>query len=481
MSSIELLFVESTVPNASRLEVFPLFAGTEQHPKMTGDIALEAARTRFEGKIGEGIWRQTGVGVFEGVVGAGKPETPGVLRRAVAHAIGMAKQLRVQELVLTLGDDITPAQAVAAAEGALLTCYDFDDYKKAKTEEERTGELERIVILAPEALQEALRQGQTLGGAVCFARDLANEQPGLCTPAWLAEQGRLRAVERGLEVTVMDEDELQAKGFGLHLAVARGSDEPARLLHAIYKPAGEVTRKIALVGKGVTFDSGGYSIKPASGMLDMHLDMGGAAAVLGAMDAIGALKPEGIEVHFIVPMAENMVSGSAYKVNEVVRGYNGTTVEVHNTDAEGRMLLADALAYAVDQGVDQVIDLATLTGACVVALGMETAGVFSTSDALSESLLAAAKQSDEALWPLPLVERMEGQVKSRVAEVKNVGGRWGGAISAALFLKRFVGETDWAHIDIAGPAMAESRWEYICEGGTGYGVLLLARFAGVDV
>lgn len=476
MSAIQLLFSESSATNASSLRLFPLWEGTENHPQLSGDLALEAARTRFEGKIGESIWQQVGVGQFAGAVGAGKAETIGALRRTAFHAVTAAKQLRVQELVLSLGEDVRPDQATALVEGVVLSIYSFDTYKKAKTDEERTGELERVVILAPAALQDALKRGEALGRAVTFARDLANEEPGLCTPAWLAEQGRTRAESLGLSVHVMDEDELLEKGFGLHLAVARGSDEPARLLHAIYKPEGDVKRTVALVGKGVTFDSGGYSIKPASSMLDMHLDMGGAAAVLGAMDAIGQLRPAGIEVHFIVPMAENMVSGSAYKINEVVKGYNGTTVEIHNTDAEGRLLLADALAYAVEQKVDQVVNLATLTGACVVALGTETAGLFSTSEALRGELLAAAKSSDELLWPLPLVERMESQIPSRIADLKNVGARWGGAISAALFLKRFVGETPWAHIDLAGPAMAEAPWEYICAGGTGYGVLLLMQY-----
>ena len=258
--------------------------------------------------------------------------------------------------------------------------------------------------------------------------------------------------------------------------MGRGSDEPSRLIHLTYRGEGPIERRIALVGKGVTFDSGGYSLKPGDSIVGMHLDMGGAAAVLGTAEAIGRLRPKGIEVHFIVPSVENMVSGNAYRLNEVFTSYDGQTVEILNTDAEGRLILADALAYARSFEPDVIIDLATLTGACVVALGLETAGLFSNTNAFADELLAAADGADEALWRLPLAERLEEALKSDVADLKNVGPRWGGAISAALFLKRFVGTTKWAHIDLAGPAMAEREWEYINKGGTGFGVALLTEY-----
>lgn len=479
MSSIALQFSSPPADDRPTLTLAPFTKGSEAHPAMTGDLALEAARQRFEGKIGQGIWLQERVGGFGGLVGVGDADKTGAFRRAGAHAVSFARGLKAERLVLDIREGVDARQARELAEGLALTSYRFDTYKKPTTDDERIGELKEIFILAGDHLTAGLQLGVTLADAVCFARDLANEQPGVCTPTWLAGKAQERAQSHGLEVTILDEDALQERGFNMHLAVARGSDEPARLLHAVYRPAGDVTRKVALVGKGVTFDSGGYSIKPAASMLDMHIDMGGAAAVFGAMDVIGATKPEGVEVHFIVPMAENMISGAGYKTNDVLRAYNGVTVEVHNTDAEGRLLLGDALAYAVEQGVDQVVDLATLTGACVVALGTETAGVFSPSRGLRQSLEDAAARADEALWPLPLVDRMAGQLDSRVADMKNVGSRWGGAISAAMFLQKFVGETEWAHIDLAGPAMADSAWEYICAGGTGYGVLLLAAWLGV--
>lgn len=476
MTQVQLRFQAPPSDAASTLTLLPFFHETPSHPEMKGDLALEAARLRFEGKLGDAIALSANVGVFRGLLGVGKSEDHGALRRAAYHAVRMAKEHKVQRLVLDVGDALSPEQATFLVEGLLLTTYSFDTYKKAKTEEEKTGQLQEIYVVAKPRLTPALNEGRVHAEAVIFARNLANEQPGVCTPRWMAEQGKVRAEAHGLYVRVLDEEQLEEKGFGLHLAVARASDEPARLLHAIYRPKGEVHRRLALVGKGVTFDSGGYSIKPGDSMIDMHIDMAGGAAVLGAMDIIGAEKPAGVEVHFIVPMAENMVSGSGYKINEVIRGYNGKTVEVLNTDAEGRLLLADALAYAVDQGVDQVIDVATLTGACVVALGNETAGLFSSSETLRDAFVHAAKTADEAVWPMPLVERMEGQLKSRVADLKNVGSRWGGAISAAMFLGKFVGDAQWAHLDIAGPSMADKEWEYICAGGTGFGVLALAQW-----
>lgn len=477
MSTLPIFFESTGVENASALRVFFVFEDRKEHPQLKDDLALEAARTRFGAEIGQSVWMQQRVGQFVAAVGAGSSDTQGALRRAAFYACESAKQLRVEELIFDLNDTtLTDAQAANLMEGAILSGYSFDGYKKEKTDDEKAATLQRIVFDAPTALKAALDRGQILANAVVYARNLANESPNVCTPRWLTEQGKTTAQNAGLQVEILDEDQLRARGFNLHLAVGKGSEEPPRLFHAIYRPEGNITHKIALVGKGVTFDSGGYSIKPASSMVDMHIDMGGGAAVLGAMKAIGAIKPQNVEVHFIVPTAENLVSGNAYKINDIIRGLNGTTVEIHNTDAEGRLLLADALTYATQQKVDRIIDCATLTGACVVALGEQTAGLFSPDDAFRQDLLQAAETADELLWPLPLVDRIAPSLKSRVADVKNIGSRWGGAISAALFLQKFVDDTPWAHIDLAGPAMAESAWEYICAGGTGYGVLLLTQY-----
>lgn len=477
MTTISLAYGETPHPELVTLRV-SFLSLIEDAALLAPSLCEEVARVKFNGAVGESAWTMDAPRSLVGVVGVADTSKPGNFRRAAYHALALARSLKAQQLVIDLPQGTSGEGVAHLAQGLRLTTWRFDLHKK-KAEENADAELTRVVVVGEASKASAFERGVSLADSVGFARDLVNEHPGLCTPDWLATQAKTRAEALGLEVQVLDEDELQARGFNLHLAVARGSDEPARLLHAIYRPAGAVTKRVALVGKGVTFDSGGYSIKPSASMVDMHMDMGGAAAVIGAMDAVGRHKPEGVEVHFIAPMAENLISGSAYKINEVIRAYNGTTVEIIDTDAEGRLLLADALAYAVEQGVDEVIDLATLTGACVVALGMETAGVFSPSTELRDGLCAAAESAEELVWPLPLVERMGDKLKSRVADLKNLGPRWGGAISAAMFLQHFVGETKWAHLDVAGPAMADAAWEYIPAGGTGFGVLTLAHYLGV--
>lgn len=363
-------------------------------------------------------------------------------------------------------------------EGAMLGAYRFDKYiNEAKRAE--TPPLSELVVLGVAAgeqrvqLERAMGEGQRTAEAVIFARDIANEPPAVCTPEFLAEQSRQLADTFGFSCTVFDEHELKSRGFNLICAVGQGSVNPPRLIHMQYVPPGTVARRIALVGKGVTYDSGGYSMKPSDYQINMHLDMGGAAAVLGAAYAIGSTRPHGVAVDFIIPTAENLVARDAFKVMDIIRSYSGTTVEIHNTDAEGRLLLADAIAYAEEQEPDVILDLATLTGACVVGLGQETAGVFGSDRSVTAEFVAAAERAAESVWELPLVERIESQLKSSVADVKNIGGRWGGAISAALFLRKFVDSTPWIHVDLAGPAMTDEPWSWINKGGTGFGVLAL--------
>jgi leucyl aminopeptidase len=258
------------------------------------------------------------------------------------------------------------------------------------------------------------------------------------------------------------------------MGVGCGSAEEPRLIHLTYRPAGatDSTPSIALVGKGITFDAGGYNIKPTGHVEDMKMDMAGAAAVLGTMQALSQTRPDVI-VHGIVPAAENLVSGTAYKPGDVIRSLNGKTVEIMNTDAEGRLVLADALCYAERLGVDRIVDLATLTGACMVALGPHTAAVFSTDDGFASRICAAADNAGEDVWHMPLNKKLRPMLKSPVADMKNIGQRWGGAITAALFLKEFVGDVTWAHLDIAGPAFAEKAEGHITRGGTGFGVATL--------
>ena len=304
-----------------------------------------------------------------------------------------------------------------------------------------------------------------------------NEPPQNCTPYYLAQQARQIAEEHGLDCKLLEGVEaLEKESMNLFAAVGRGSDQPPALIHLTYK-AKKAKRKLAFVGKGVTYDSGGYSLKPPSGQIGMHADMAGGAAVLGAAKAIGALKPKGVEVHFIVPCAENLVSGNAYKVNDVVTGRNGKSVEIVNTDAEGRLLLADALTYASELGVDGVVDLATLTGGCVLTFGGTHAALLGTDQSLVDDVAAAAKAAGEAVWQLPMPQKLRSKMKSNVADIKNSGGRYASTITAALFLREFIEDANWAHLDIAGMARSDEIWEHNQKGATGFGVMLLTQLA----
>ncbi|MDP9388486.1 MAG: leucyl aminopeptidase, partial [Actinomycetota bacterium] len=316
--------------------------------------------------------------------------------------------------------------------------------------------------------------------AVCLARDLVNEPAGALTPAALAERARAVAEQEGLSVTVLDEVAIAEHRLGGLLGVAAGSEQPPRLVELVYDPPEAEAATVVLVGKGITFDSGGLSIKTAEGMMTMKTDMSGAAAVLGAMSALPALGVR-VRVVGILPITENMPGGAATKPGDVLEIRNGTTVEVLNTDAEGRLVLADALSLAAEQAPDAVIDLATLTGAQVVALGRRIAGLMGNDDALVERVRAAAEAAGEPAWPLPLPDDYRSHLDSEVADLKNIGKAGeAGTLVAGLFLREFVGDVPWAHLDIAGPARAESDEGYLTKGGTGTGVRtlleLLTRF-----
>ena len=277
---------------------------------------------------------------------------------------------------------------------------------------------------------------------------------------------------------MLERSDCEAKGMGAFLAVSQGSDLPPKFIHLIYSPEGEVKRRVALVGKGLTFDSGGYNLKVGAAQIDMmKFDMGGSAAVLGAMRSIAELKPVGVEVHMVVASCENMVNGSAVHPGDIVTAANGMTIEINNTDAEGRLTLADALLYACEQKPDAVVDLATLTGACVIALGDEMAGLWSNNDDLAKALDAAAQAGGEGLWRMPLRQSYKDGLKSLLADMKNTGPRPGGSITAALFLKEFVTKhTAWAHIDIAGTVWTDKGRGLDPAGATGYGVRTLVNW-----
>ena len=374
--------------------------------------------------------------------------------------------------------DIDRADGVrAVTEGLILGAYRFDTHKPKASERPSTDSATIAVGDDVRAVQDAARRGRATAEAVCFARDLVNEPGGTLTPTVFAERSAERATEAGLTAEIMDADAIAEARLGGLIAVNLGSEEPPRLLKLTYTPeaaADTVVPTVALVGKGITFDSGGLSLKPAESMMEMKNDMAGAAAVIGAMTAMPALDVP-VRVISFTPMTDNMTGGRAQRPGDVYTARNGTTVEVLNTDAEGRLVLADALVLASEEEPDAIIDLATLTGACLVALGAKIAGLMSNDDDFAEVVADAATEAGERVWHLPLPADYRAALDSPVADLKNIGaGRFGGALTAGLFLQEFVAEgIPWVHLDIAGPSfLAEPDGEYP-RGGTGFGVRTL--------
>ncbi|MCB0978324.1 MAG: leucyl aminopeptidase [Acidimicrobiales bacterium] len=365
------------------------------------------------------------------------------------------------------------AAAEALAEGLALGSYGFADYKEPA---EGTA-LESVTVVAKggKKVSESVSRGFATAVAVGHVRDLVNTPGGDLTPSAFAQQAEELASEHGLEIEVLDRSEIVAAGLGGLAGVARGSTQEPRLVKITHRPAGKAKGRIALVGKGVTFDAGGLSIKTNAGMEWMKTDMAGAAAVLGAMTLVPTFAPR-LEVTAFLPLTDNMLGGDATRVGDVLRIRNGKTVEVLNTDAEGRLILSDALSLAAESEPDAIVDLATLTGACMVALGERTAGLMTNNDQLAERLLAAADVAGEALWRLPMPEHLRKPLDSTVADLRNIGtGAYGGALTAAIFLREFVDGRPWAHLDIAGPASTSTPYDEFSRGGTGYGVRTLAR------
>jgi leucyl aminopeptidase len=354
----------------------------------------------------------------------------------------------------------------ALAEGIFLGAYRFDRHKTAREEK-------ALALHLPGAPEGVLERARKVAEGVYLARDLVNEPPNLLTPEALAERAReLEAL--GVEVEVLDEKAIAELGMGAFLAVAQGSENPPRFIKLRYSKEGARAR-LDLVGKGLTFDSGGYSLKPTEGMTTMKGDMAGAAAVLGAFKA-AALLGLPVELRGYIAACENLISGRAYRVGDVLKTLSGKTVEVMNTDAEGRLTLADALAYAEREGAERILTLSTLTGAAVVALGEEVAALFATQEAWGRRVEEAAREAGERVWPMPLEKAYREKLKSPVADLKNVGDRYGGAITAALFLAEFV-KVPLVHLDIAGPAFARKAHALGPEGGTGFGVRTILKVA----
>lgn len=363
-------------------------------------------------------------------------------------------------------------EAQGLVEGLLLAAYEFTDHKSDPPRRVLTT----IDLVVPsDAARAGAERGRVLADAVCLARDLVNEPGGSLTPRRLADRARKLAKKGGFEAKVYKRKELAEMGMGGLLGVNRGSSQPPRFVELRYRPNGESRGTVALVGKGITFDSGGLSLKTAAGMMTMKCDMAGAAAVLGAFVAISRLRPP-VEVRGYLPMTDNMTGGDATRPGDVLRLRNGKTIEVLNTDAEGRLILADALSLASEARPDAMVDLATLTGACVVALGPKLAGLMGRDDRWMEQVAAAAAASGEPVWRLPLPTEYRKQYESNVADMKNIGSGNGGALVAGLILEEFVADgIAWAHLDIAGPAFTESEDAEVTKGGTGFGVRLLVE------
>jgi leucyl aminopeptidase len=368
--------------------------------------------------------------------------------------------------------------AQAVVEGSLLGLYTF---RKHQTKEAEEGEIEQLLIVERDekklsALERGCTKGRIMAEATNLARDMANEPANYMTPTNMAEVAQRVADQWGLECRILEQADMEQLGMGALLGVARGSSQPPKLILLNYRGGDSSKSPLGLVGKGVTFDSGGISIKPSEGMGDMKGDMSGGAAIIAAMRAIGELQPK-MNITAIVPATENLPDGAALKPGDIVRALNGKTIEVINTDAEGRLILADALCYAGKLGLSPLVDVATLTGACHIALGDFCTGAFGNDQELINRVIKAGEEAGEYMWQMPMYEEYKEQNKSDVADIKNSAGRWGGAITGAQFLAEFIDQTPWVHLDIAGPFRAEKDRTYIVKGATGVAVRTLVNLA----
>lgn len=424
-------------------------------------------KDKFEGKFGETYLIHT-LGQLPQdkvlVVGFGKKEEFNAekMREAVAKAVKKLQQIKAKKACFDF--DVNADYGKSAAIGALIADYGFDKYKSEK--KDRVDE-----ITFANFSENDVKEGIIFGEAMKFTRDLANEPAQNATPTRLAE---IAKNIDGIETKIYEKDECERMGMGAFLAVGQGSAQPPKFIHMKYTGKNP-KKRIAIIGKGICFDSGGLDIKPASSMLTMKDDMSGAACVLGVMSALSRLQPD-IEVHGLIAACENMPSGTSYKPGDILTAKNGKTIEVDNTDAEGRLTLADALCYASELNVDEVIDIATLTGAVVVALGTFVTGIMGNDDDLIKRIIKTAEESGEKYWQLPMYKEYFNSLKSDIADMKNTGSRMGGASAAGVFLQEFVDGPKWAHIDIAGTAYLEKPQKEFVAGATGAGVRTLLNY-----
>lgn len=424
-------------------------------------------KDKFEGKFGETYLIHT-LGQLPQdkvlVVGFGKKEefNADKMREAVAKAVKKLQQIKAKKACFDF--DVNADYGKSAAIGALIADYGFDKYKSEK--KDRVDE-----ITFAKFSENDVKEGIIFGEAMKFTRDLANEPAQNATPTRLAEVAK--NID-GIETKIFEKEECERMGMGAFLAVGQGSAQPPKFIHMKYTGKNP-KKRIAIIGKGICFDSGGLDIKPASSMLTMKDDMSGAACVLGVMSALSKLQPD-IEVHGLIAACENMPSGTSYKPGDILTAKNGKTIEVDNTDAEGRLTLADALCYASELNVDEVIDIATLTGAVVVALGTFVTGIMGNDDDLIKRIIKTAEESGEKYWQLPMYKEYFNSLKSDIADMKNTGSRMGGASAAGVFLQEFVDGPKWAHIDIAGTAYLEKPQKEFIAGATGAGVRTLLNY-----
>jgi leucyl aminopeptidase len=461
----------------------PVFSGMELPDSLPVELDESWCRARgFTGKLGETIALPADDGTTVVAVGLGErvKVDAHVLRKAGAALAKAAKGETHLATNLASASLQGPEAAQAVVEGILLANYRFTKHKSASANGSGADRgLQRLTLVGGPASQvnKALTRAQALVRATVLARDLANEPAGTLTPTALANEAVVVGKRAGVKVTVWDEKKVAAERMGGLLGVAVGSDEPCRFVRMEYTPAGKSRGKLALVGKGITFDSGGLSLKSGEGMMTMKSDMSGAAAVLAAMSAIAELAPPVTVVGYLC-CTENMPSGKATRPGDVLVTRSGKTIEVLNTDAEGRLVLADGLTVAVEERPDAVVDIATLTGAVVTALGKKVAGVMGTSDDLIDQVRSAGDRVGEAYWPLPLPDEYRSQIDSDVADIKNIGsGPQNGCITGGMVLKEFVEDVPWAHLDIAGTARADGDDGFIAKGCTGFGARTLAELA----
>jgi leucyl aminopeptidase len=432
-----------------------------------GDLALKAGRTLFAGRV-------AGVKAPRVVYAVAADGGAKAVKAAAAHGLAAVKGLGVKHLAIWLAGVDAPteahAEAVTAATGDAVYLY-----RHTKPSAGPAPRLSRVTLLSSadsaDAVARGLRRGAAILAGVTLAREVANRPGNHCTPTHLAEQARELARGAGLKVEVLGRKEIEKLGMGSFLAVAQGSDEPPRFIVLRYAGATAQEAPIVLVGKGITFDTGGISIKPAAEMDEMKFDMGGAASVLGTLCAIAQLKAK-VNLVGLIPTCENMPSGRAVKPGDVVTSLSGQTIEILNTDAEGRLILCDALTYAERFKAKAVVDIATLTGACVIALGHHRSGLFTPDDALASRLQSAGDAALDPCWRMPVDAEYDEALKSSFADMANVGPRAGGSITAAMFLKRFAAKLNWAHLDIAGTAWRSGA----NKGATGRPVGLLTHF-----